>query len=103
MSAALARLRARIDALDRRIVGLLNQRLATVARIGELKAQLGLKSYSKSRTAEILRNVAAANRGPHTRAQLTRIYRSVVRASVELQERQAAPASRRAVRPGAKR
>lgn len=89
MSADIRQLRAKIDAIDRRIVGLLNQRLGTVAKIGALKAERGLKSYSKSRTAEILRNIAAANRGPHTRRQLERIYRQVVAASVELQDRQA--------------
>ena len=88
MSAELASLRAKIDALDRRVVELLNRRLATVSAIGRLKAELGLKSYSKSRTAEIMRNLAAANRGPHTTAQLRRIYRQVVAASVELQERE---------------
>ncbi len=94
MSAEIAKLRARIDALDRRIVGLLNRRLSTVSQIGQVKAKLGLKSYSKSRTAEILRNIAAANRGPHTAAQLRRIYRAVVAASVELQDRQTAKRKR---------
>lgn len=89
MNAELARLRAKIDALDRRIVGLLNQRLGTVDKIGALKTKLGLKSYSKSRTREILRNVAAANRGPHSKRQLERIWRAVVTASVELQDRRA--------------
>lgn len=89
MSRELARLRAKIDALDRRVVRLLNQRLSTVAEIGALKTRLGLKSYSKSRTQEILCNVASANRGPHTRAQLQRIWRAVVAASVELQDKNA--------------
>jgi chorismate mutase/prephenate dehydratase len=89
MSRELARLRAEIDALDRRIVALLNRRLATVGRIGRVKQERGLASYSKSRTAEILRNITAANRGPHTTAQLKRIYQQVVAASVELQDRQA--------------
>lgn len=88
MNAEIARLRAKIDALDRRIVGLLNQRLATVERIGRVKRERNLPAYSKSRTAEIMRNLAAANRGPHTTVQLKRIYRQVVAASVELQERQ---------------
>lgn len=88
MSDPIARLRARIDALDRRIVGLLNRRLETAGRIGRIKAERGLKAYSGSRTAEILRNVAAANAGPHTAAQLRRIYREIVAASVESQERQ---------------
>lgn len=89
MSDEITKLRARIDALDRRIVGLLNQRLKTVSRIGRLKAKLGLPAYSRSRTAEIMRNLAAANRGPHTAVQLKRIYRNVVAASVELQDREA--------------
>jgi chorismate mutase / prephenate dehydratase len=83
----LAKLRRQIDALDERIVRLLNQRLATVSVIGGVKAAKGLKSYSARRTQQILRNVTAANRGPHTAAQLRRIYREIIAASVELQER----------------
>lgn len=96
MSDPIARLRARIDTLDRRIVGLLNRRLETVSRIGRVKTERGLKSYSRTRTAEILRNIAAANRGPHTAAQLRRIYREIVDVSVELQEREKAARKRRA-------
>ena len=87
MSSEITKLRRKIDVIDRQIVGLLNRRLGTVARIGELKTKLGLKSYSKSRTKEILRNISKANRGPHTKAQLERIYKQVVAASVELQDR----------------
>ncbi len=84
----LTRLRSKIDILDRRLVKLLNQRLATVGRIGTWKAERGLASYSPKRSAEILRNVCTANAGPSTAGQLRRIYRQIIAASVQLQSKQ---------------
>ncbi len=84
----LKRLRTKIDGLDRRIVALLNQRLATVGKIGEWKAPRKLASYSPSRSAEIMRNVQKANMGPHEPEQLAAIYGKIVAASVALQTKQ---------------
>ncbi|MBI2518316.1 MAG: chorismate mutase [Opitutae bacterium] len=79
--------RNKIDGLDRRLVALLNQRLATVSEIARWKAENKIAAYSPSRTAEIMHNIAAANRGPHSVAQLRRIYRQVIAASVDLQKK----------------
>ena len=84
----LKRLRTKIDGIDRRIVALLNQRLATVGQIGEWKATRKIASYSPSRSAEILRNVQKANKGPHEAAQLAAIYKKIIAASVALQSKQ---------------
>lgn len=84
----LKKLRTKIDDLDRRIVGLLNRRLATVAKIGEWKATRKLASYSPSRSAAIMRNVQKANKGPHAPEQLAAIYKKVIAASVTLQNQQ---------------
>src|SRR5262245_59216831 len=62
MADDIARHRADIDALDEKIVALLNQRAALAAKIGALTGDGG--AYRPEREAEILRNVAAANRGP---------------------------------------
>lgn len=84
----LKKLRTKIDGIDRRIVALLNQRLATVGKIGKWKATRKLASYSPSRSAEIMRNVQRANKGPHEPAQLAAIYKKVIAASVALQSKQ---------------
>ncbi|MBI3886653.1 MAG: chorismate mutase [Opitutae bacterium] len=99
----LQRLRTKIDGLDRRIVALLNQRLATVGKIGEWKAMRKLASYSPARSAEIQRNVQRANQGPHEPEQLAAIYRKIIAASVALQKRQKkkAKASRHKAAPAA--
>lgn len=89
MSSEIARLRAEIDALDRRIVALLNRRLALVDRIAPLKRRKGLKPYSASRTAEILRHVTATNAGPLSARQLRKIYRQIIMTAVERQEKSA--------------
>lgn len=84
----LARLREKIDEIDRSLVRLLNRRLSTVAKIGEWKAARKLASYSPSRSAEIQRNVQAVNRGPHEPKQLAAIYQKIIAASVALQKKQ---------------
>lgn len=84
----LKKLRTKIDELDRRIVGLLNRRLATVGKIGEWKAPRKLASYSPTRSAEIMRNVQKANEGPHEPEQLAAIYKKIIAASVTLQNQQ---------------
>lgn len=88
MSSELKKLRAQVDAVDRRIVRLLNQRLTLVGKIGRWKSARKLPAYSPGRTAEIMRNLARSNRGPHSPAQLRAIYRQVIAASVALQRRQ---------------
>ncbi len=98
----LQRLRTKIDGIDRRIVALLNQRLATVGQIGEWKATRKVASYSPSRSAEIQRNVQHANKGPHEPAQLAVIYKKIIAASVALQSKQKKTAGG-ALRPDAEK
>ncbi len=49
--------RARIDALDRAILQLLNERSRCANAIGHIKKQLGMPVYVPSREDEVLRNV----------------------------------------------
>src|SRR6266853_1060980 len=62
MADDITRHRAAIDALDEKIAALLNERANHAASIGKLKANGG--AYRPEREAEILRRIAAANRGP---------------------------------------
>jgi len=80
--------RAKIDAVDRRVVALLNERAILVRDIGRIKQQSGAAVNDPTRVAEVLRRVAGANRGPLPHAQLQRIYEVIVRemTSFEAQE-----------------
>jgi chorismate mutase / prephenate dehydratase len=56
--------RSRIDDLDDQILNLLNQRAEAALHIGDLKRRQDAPSYVPEREAEILRRLAAHNRGP---------------------------------------
>jgi chorismate mutase/prephenate dehydratase len=76
--------RAQIDALDERIVKLLNERAGEAQAIGRLKGKG--PAYSPEREAEVMRRVAAASKGPLSAETLGRIYTEVVSACRALEQ-----------------
>src|SRR6266850_4664891 len=84
MADDIARHRAAIDALDGKIVALVNERAALAAAIGKLKANGG--AYRPEREAEVLRRVAAANRGPLANAALVHLFTEIISACRSLEE-----------------
>ena len=78
-------LRQRIDALDQQIVGLLNERAGCARAIGEAKREREMVAFAPAREQEVLRAVAAANRGPLTPAGLEAIYREIIAACRSLE------------------
>ena len=85
--ADLARLRARIDELDREIVRLLGQRAALGMEIGRAKVSAGRREMRDSdREAEVLRRVIAANDGPIADAALRALYRQIIDLTRGLEE-----------------
>lgn len=78
-SPELARLRAEIDELDRRIVQLLNQRAELVKAVGHEKAALGRRAIrDRDREREVLLRVTMVNTGPVPQADLLAIYRRLI-------------------------
>jgi chorismate mutase/prephenate dehydratase len=80
MDEQLKALREAIDAVDRRLVELLNERARLAQQVGQLKRDVNAPVYRPEREAEVLRKVAAINRGPLAEAALTGIYREVISA-----------------------
>ncbi|MBA3877636.1 MAG: hypothetical protein C0498_12040 [Anaerolinea sp.] len=80
----LRRLRRRIDALDRRLIKLLNERAELAREVGRAKVAAGRRGIRDiEREREILLRVAIANGGPIPQADLLTLYRrlfSVTRA-----------------------
>jgi len=82
------RLRREIDALDRRIVGLLNERAAKGREVGREKAAAGRKAIRDAeREREVLLRVSMANEGPLPQADLLAIYRRLIAATRVLEAR----------------
>jgi chorismate mutase len=76
--ARLATCREEIDALDRRLVALLNERTAIVEKIGQAKKEAELAVYEPKREDAVYANIAASNSGPLTNDALQRIFERII-------------------------
>jgi chorismate mutase/prephenate dehydratase len=87
-TAEMRRLRRRIDALDRRIVSLLNERAELGREVGRAKATAGRRAIRDAeREREVLLRVTMANTGPMPQADLLAIYRRLFAVSRTLEAR----------------
>ena len=87
-TAELRRLRRRIDALDRRIVGLLNERAELARAAGAAKHASGRRAIrDPQREREVLLRVTMANTGPLPQADLLALYRRLMTATRALEAR----------------
>jgi chorismate mutase len=75
---SLDELRRKIDALDERIVELLNQRAACALEIGHEKKLAGLEVYQPSREAEVLGHVQRINMGPLDNEAMKRLFERII-------------------------
>jgi chorismate mutase/prephenate dehydratase len=88
-SGELVRLREKIDALDRRIVALLNERAALTIEVGHEKVALGRRAIrDPEREREVLLRVSISNEGPMPQADLIAVYRRLIAASRALEARE---------------
>jgi chorismate mutase / prephenate dehydratase len=83
---ALRRLRRRIDALDRKIVALLNERAELGRKVGREKSANGRRAVRDAeREREVLLRVTMANTGPTPQADLRAVYRRLMAVSRALE------------------
>ncbi len=75
---ALAECRRRIDALDARLLELLNERTAVVEEIGRVKQSLDLPIYEPRREDQVFANVLAHNHGPLPGDAAKRIFERII-------------------------
>lgn len=78
MTDPLKSIRDEIDALDARVVALLNERAKLAQRIGHLKQSA--IAYRPEREAQVLRRVRELNQGPLSAESVTRLYTEVMSA-----------------------
>lgn len=87
-TAELRRLRKRIDALDRKIVGLINERAELVRDVGRAKSGAGWRKIRDAdREREVLLRVTMANTGPMPQADLLAVYRRLIAAARSIETR----------------
>ena len=79
-------LRSKIDAIDTRLVRLLNDRTKLVLQIGKLKQATGEEIYAPDREVAVLRRVTGRNAGPLTNDSLRAIYREIMSSALALEK-----------------
>jgi len=67
-----------IDDVDRRLVGLLNERTKVVENIGRVKREAQLPIYEPKREDQVFANITGANQGPLTPEAVRRIFERII-------------------------
>ena len=77
----LGTLRRSVDAVDHRLLKLLNRRMKLVSGIARVKRAERLPVYAPEREEQLLRGLSGRSRGPLTREALRAIYREILSAA----------------------
>ncbi len=78
-------LRKKIDHVDEKIVGLLNERASLALKIGHAKSEGNEEIYVPGREKQIFQRISTLNRGPLSTEAVRVIYREVLSASRALE------------------
>lgn len=86
-SSGLPELRSRIDAVDERILALLNERARLAEAVGELKRTLRPEApfYVPAREREVLQRLASLNPGPFPTSALRPVFQEIMGACLSLE------------------
>ncbi|MBI4168665.1 MAG: chorismate mutase [Acidobacteria bacterium] len=95
--------RRRIDAIDRRVVRLLNERAGQAIALGRIKKARGLPIYQPEREEDVLRNVQSCNGGPLESAALGRLFERIIDESRRIERIATSGANPDAAGPGGTR
>ena len=74
----LAECRALIDAVDLKLLALLNERTRVAEEIGRIKEALSLPIYEPKREDQVFHNVTGNNKGPLSAEALKRIFERII-------------------------
>lgn len=70
--------RARIDALDRQLLELLNQRAECALAVGKIKSAQKMDIFDPERERQIILNILRQNKGPLDEDAVRRIFERVI-------------------------
>ena len=74
----LAECRTLIDAVDLKILALLNERTKIVEEIGRIKQVLAMPIYEPKREDQVFHNVTTHNTGPLTAEAVKRVFERII-------------------------
>ena len=81
----LAGLREQIDALDRQLLDMLNQRAHLAEQVGDIKRAEGSPFFRPDRVAQVLEKIQQLNPGPLKNTQVAAIWREIMSACLALE------------------
>lgn len=84
---SLSEYRKKIDAIDTKIVTLLNDRAKLSVKIGENKKKLNKGIYAPDREKQIFDQISRLNKGPMTNDAFVAIYREIMSSSLSLEKK----------------
>lgn len=85
MTANLADLRVRIDALDKQLLTLLNQRALVAEQVGEVKKREGTPFFRPDRVAQVIEKIQQTNQGPLKNEHVAAVWREIMSACLALE------------------
>jgi chorismate mutase/prephenate dehydratase len=88
MTKTLAQLRVEIDAVDRELLRLLNQRAGLAHEVGEIKQVEGSPVFRPEREAQVIANLQSANPGPLQASHVASVWREIMSSCRALEAKQ---------------
>jgi len=84
----LKEIRARIDSIDERLIGLISERAAIVSEVAKIKRndENNVSFYRPEREAQILQRIIDLNDGPLSNEEIARLFREIMSACLALEE-----------------
>lgn len=82
----LQELRKQIDAIDEKIVGLINERCKIASKVGEWKKERAHAIYVPEREKQLFERLHAKNEGPISSSALRSIYREIISGAIALEK-----------------
>jgi chorismate mutase/prephenate dehydratase len=78
-------LRAGIDAVDKEIVRLLDERARLARRVGQIKIEEGLEAYAPARERKVLDRISLLSEGDFPKTGLEAVFREIISSSISLE------------------
>jgi chorismate mutase-like protein len=70
--------RARIDAIDKQLLDLLNQRANYAIEVGKIKSERNMQVFDPERERQIIQTILSENKGPLNEDALRRIFERII-------------------------
>lgn len=86
MNEKLTELREQLDAINRQLLQLLNERATISREIGQIKEKQGVPKFDPIREKQMLEEIISLNEGPFDDSTLKYLFKEIFKASLGLQE-----------------